>query len=51
MILIYRWIVRTDRADTLVRFVVVTDPLLIRKRNLGVGDYGRQKDNTTNGMT
>ena len=25
-------------------FVVVTDPLLVRKRDLGVGDYGRQKD-------
>ena len=44
VILINGWIDLTDRAGAPALFVVVTDPLLVGKRNLGVRNHGRQED-------
>lgn len=37
---INRWIALTDHADVPTFFVVIADPLLVGKRDLGVGNHG-----------
>ena len=40
VVFINGWIAHTDHADTTAFFVVLADPLLVRKRDLGVGNHG-----------
>ena len=40
VVFINGWIALTDHADTPAFFVVIADPLLVGKRDLGVGNHG-----------
>ena len=40
VVFINRWIALTDQADVPTFFVVNADPLLVGKRDLGVGNHG-----------
>ena len=44
VVFINGWIALTDCADSAAAFfIVLADPLLVGKKDLGVGDHGRQK--------
>ena len=40
VVFINGWIALTDYADAAAFFVVIADPLLVGKRDLGVGNHG-----------
>ena len=40
VVFINGWIALTDHADAAAFFVVIADPLLVGKRDLGVGNHG-----------
>ena len=44
VIFVYGWIVFTYGIDSPSVFIVAADFLLVRKRDLGVWDHGRQKE-------
>lgn len=43
VVFINGWIAFTDHADATAFFVVIADPLLVGKRDLGVGNHGGEK--------